>query len=155
MNSVLQHVHPQSVRCACSTLRTRERGISLSRSLGTGRHSPLCQEALWRSELRLVWVPTLPCDPQVSNSRPSIPCSLCITNSQCPPGMEAPRLASAVRADSSSGAEKALQKRQTLQSPPGGNSTLWMFPEPYSAGDSGQTSPVLGLSWPGPKQGME
>lgn len=27
---------------------------------------------------------------------------------------------------------EAPQKRQTLQSPPGGNSTLWVFPESYS-----------------------
>lgn len=60
---------------------------------------------------------------------------------------------SAVRADSSSGAEKALQKRQTLQSPPGGNSTLlWMFPEPYLLGTRVKQA-LSWDSWPGPKQG--
>lgn len=128
-------MHPQSVCCAYSTLRTRELGslgTGQSRSLGTGRQSPLCREAFWGPELRLVWEPTPSCDPQVSNSRPAISCSLCITNSQSPPGMEAPRLASAVRTDSTQGQRKPLRSARPCRAPLGGNSTLWVFPESYS-----------------------
>ncbi|CAM9542651.1 unnamed protein product [Rangifer tarandus platyrhynchus] len=110
-------MHPQSVRCACSTLRTRELGVSPSRSLGTGRQSPLRREAFWGPELRLVWAPTSSCDPQVSNSRPAISCSFCITNSQSPPGMEAPRLASAVRADTLRGRESPSEAPDPAEPP--------------------------------------
>lgn len=116
---------------------------------GDRQASPSSRKLLWGPELRLVWVPTLPCDPQVSNSRPSIPCSLCITNSQSLPGMEAPRLASAVRADSSSGAEKALFRSAQIPCRAFRNSTLWMFPEPYSPWGLGSNKPCPGtlMAW--------
>lgn len=130
--------------CLLHAHSNQRAGISPSHGLGTG------QEALWGPTVYTGLGSHSPCDPRVSSSRPAMAIShlSCVTSSQPLPGTAAPSLAGDV-----SGAEKAPLKPQTLAELP---SAQWMFPDPYSVlgTQTGRTGPVLGISRPGPEQGL-
>ena len=138
--------------CACFTsIATRELGSAHPTAWGLARRKPFGVP-----QSRLVWAPTAPVTH--GSPAPDLPWpSPIYLVSQTPSPCLArwPRARQVMLgAESSSGAEKASLKPQTLAELP---STQWMFPDPYSVlgTQTDRTGPVLGISRPGPEPGME